>query len=136
MEPLHGIMGFVIATFLVYFVMSMGASLMQSHRWVGGTVALVSALVAFFPLGGGVSLTVIKILFAGVGSLGRSPLFPATFAHAAHLLSRHGAGGVLVFWTHAGHGPLFYLRHLGLRGDITPLLSHLRSSVREGSRIL
>lgn len=67
MEPLHGIMGFVIATFLVYFVMSMGASLMQSHRWVGGTVALVSALVAFFPLGEGVSLTVIKILFAGVG---------------------------------------------------------------------
>ena len=67
MEPLHGIMGFVIATFLVYFVMSMGASLMQSHRSVGGTVALVSALVAFFPLGEGVSLTVIKILFAGVG---------------------------------------------------------------------
>lgn len=66
MEPLYGIMGFIIATFLVYFVMSMGASLVQSHRSVGGIVALVSALVAFFPLGGGVPLTVIKILFAGV----------------------------------------------------------------------
>ncbi len=53
MEPLYGIMGFIIATFLVYFVMSMGASLVQSHRSVGGIVALVSALVAFFPLGGG-----------------------------------------------------------------------------------
>ena len=142
MEPLYGIMGFIIATFLVYFVMSMGASLVQSHRSVGGIVALVSALVAFFPLGGGGTPHCDqdplrrRQLCGGDVSLGRFSLFSTAFAYAAHLLGRHGAGGVLVFRAHAGHGSFLHLRHLGLRGDITLLLSHLRSSVREDPRIL